>query len=179
MNANRLADFVSYVMENDMQITTHRRTARPMLNGALVRPDETCSVVRFSNEKFDKLVTYLSQNDLQVHGADASSTVGIYSFIKLVGELRRSLRKADTPDGLETVRSPTSARGPAPERVPTAAMRRLGYSPTAVRSRPVSGIGRDESPDTSGRHDRTEVGRSGDTEVDTFPLKGGLDASHE
>lgn len=98
LSATRLAEFVQYAMAEDMQILANRRVARTNLVDSLLRYGEPGLYLDFPHEKFDKLLTYLSQNDLQVHGADASATVGIYSFVKIVGEIRRSLAKLPAPD---------------------------------------------------------------------------------
>lgn len=100
LSATRLAEFVQYAMQEDMQILANRRVARTNLVDSLLRYGEPGLFLDFPHEKFDKLLTYLSQNDLQVHGADASATVGIYSFVKIVGEIRRSLAKLPAPDAV-------------------------------------------------------------------------------
>lgn len=100
LSATRLAEFVQYAMAEDMQILANRRVARTNLVDSLLRYGEPGLYLDFPHEKFDKLLTYLSQNDLQVHGADASATVGIYSFVKIVGEIRRSLAKLPAPDAV-------------------------------------------------------------------------------
>jgi len=98
LSVARASEFVRYAMENDMQITSHRRTARTMLYESFAdQRDREQPVMKISNDKFDKVMTYLSQNDLQVHHADAGSTVGIYSFIKIIGEMRRNIRSGGTP----------------------------------------------------------------------------------
>jgi len=124
--AARVAVFVEYVQKNDMQILSNRRTGYTMIQDSLVTRGETCEVLRVSNDKFDKLVTYLSQNDLQVHQADARSTIGIYAFVKIVAELRRSLRALDE-DGLFFVGNTADTRAPRPPVSP--ALNRLGFSP--------------------------------------------------
>jgi len=105
-------------MQEDMQILANRRVARGLLVDRFLRPGEPGLFLDFANEKFDQLLTYLSQNDLQVHGADASATVGIYSFVKIVGEIRRSLSKLPAPREVRM-----DPRRPESEIIPT------GYNP--------------------------------------------------
>jgi len=91
LSVARSADFLQYCMEHDLQILTHRREAHTLLRGALARASDR-KVLQMSSDKFDKMMTYFQQNDQQVHYAAATNTVGVYSIVKLLGELRRRLR---------------------------------------------------------------------------------------
>jgi len=88
---DRIAEFVSFTLDHDLQVLLNRRTALALLNRSLARTDDQL-VLKWSAESFDKMVTFLTQNDVQVHYAAASQTVGVYAIVRLVGELRRALR---------------------------------------------------------------------------------------
>lgn len=79
--------FVDFMMGADPQILANRREGRALLMEAIDDDGE----LKLSADKFDKLVTFLSLNDQQVHGSGASETVSIYSFVKILQELRRKL----------------------------------------------------------------------------------------
>lgn len=80
--------FVVFMMGSDPQILANRREGKALLMLAIDEDGE----VKLSADKFDKLVTFLSLNDQQVHGSGADNTVSIYSFVKILQELRRKLR---------------------------------------------------------------------------------------
>lgn len=91
LSVSRCSRFVAYCMEHDLQILAHRREAHTLLRSTLaVGGDTHC--LELSADKFDKIMTFLQQNDQQVHYASASNTVGVYAIVKLIGEIRRRLR---------------------------------------------------------------------------------------
>jgi len=97
-NREALIAFVKYARSNDMQITSNRREARALYLSAL----DFDGSFEFPIEKADKLLTFLSLNDAQVHGADAKDTVSIYAFIRILGDLSMRLRpprSTPTPSG--------------------------------------------------------------------------------
>lgn len=115
MSVSRASRFVAYVMDHDLQILTHRREACTLLSSALARNgDSHC--IELSADKFDKMLTYLQQNDQQVHYASAANTVGVYAIVKLVGELRRRLRDYPDPTQVDLGQDFLSPRGPPPQR---------------------------------------------------------------
>jgi len=95
LTVNRLSGFVSFCMEHDLQVLAHRREAAGLWRATLARQGDH-PTLEWSSDKYDKVLTFLSQNDLQVHYAGADKTVGVYAIVKLIGELRRRLRDHST-----------------------------------------------------------------------------------
>lgn len=91
LSVHRLSGFVSFCMEHDLQVLAHRREAAGLYRATLAHHGDY-STLEWSSDKYDKVLTFLSQNDLQVHYAGADKTVGVYAIVKLIGELRRRLR---------------------------------------------------------------------------------------
>lgn len=98
LSVRRLSLFIAFAMERDLQVLAHRREAAGMFRSTLARHGDG-QTLELSSDKYDKILTFLSQNDLQVHYAGADKTVGVYAIVKLIGELRRRLR--DYPDQSE------------------------------------------------------------------------------
>lgn len=91
LSVRRLSAFVAFSMERDLQVLAHRREGAGLFRATLARQGDS-DTLELSSDKFDKILTFLSQNDLQVHYAGADKTVGVYAIVKLIGELRRRLR---------------------------------------------------------------------------------------
>lgn len=91
LSVNRLSGFIAFCMEHDLQVLAHRREAAGLFRTTLARFGDH-PTLEWSSDKYDKVLTFLSQNDLQVHYAGADKTVGVYAIVKLIGELRRKLR---------------------------------------------------------------------------------------
>lgn len=108
----RLRAFVRYLMHHDPQILANRREARALYAAAL--DDE--GDFSISADKADKLETFLTLNDLQVHGAGNDGTVSIYAFTKILAELRRRLRdnmESPASSGAATPRTDEGSRAPS------------------------------------------------------------------
>jgi len=112
LSVSRASRFVAYCMEHDLQILTHRREAHTILRTTLAKAGDQ-KILELSSDKFDKMMTFLQQNDQQVHYASASNTVGVYAIVKLIGELRRRLRDYETPGVVDLGESYLSPRGPS------------------------------------------------------------------
>jgi len=84
----KLREFVQFFTTHDMQVLANRREAKDLFVIAM-NPDGDFP---YSGDKSDKLETFLSLNDLQVHGAGAGQTVSTYAAVKIVAEMRRRLR---------------------------------------------------------------------------------------
>jgi len=114
LSVSGLTRFVTHVRTQDVQVLANRRVARQLLDRCLIERGES-DYIEFSQEKFDKLLAFLTLNDQQVHYASSDRTVDIFAFVKLFAELRRALR--DHPSAPESMRlgSPTmlSPRGGA------------------------------------------------------------------
>jgi len=114
LSVARCSRFVAYCMEHDLQILAHRREAHTLLRSTLaVSGDTHC--IELSADKFDKIMTFLQQNDQQVHYASAANTVGVYAIVKLIGELRRRMRDYHVPDQADLGFEYLSPRGPPPQ----------------------------------------------------------------
>jgi len=111
LSVQRASHFVAYCMEHDLQILAHRREAYSYLCSALAKSGDI-NVISMSGDKFDKMMTYLQQNDQQVHYASAGNTVGTYAIVKLVAELRRRLRDHDDPTDVDLGHDYLSPRNP-------------------------------------------------------------------
>lgn len=96
LSVDRCARFISYTLSCDLQIKIHRSTALGHFRGSLAREGDA-DVIEFSAEKFDKIMTFLSENDQQVHYATSANTVGVYAIVRLLGDLRRTLRDYAVP----------------------------------------------------------------------------------
>jgi len=96
LSVDRAARFISYTLSCDLQIKIHRTTACGHFRGALAREGDL-DVIEFSAEKYDKIMTFLTENDQQVHYAASSNTVGVYAIVRLLGDLRRQLRDYTQP----------------------------------------------------------------------------------
>jgi len=88
---DRTSRFISYTLACDLQVKIHRSSALGLLRGSFARPEDV-NVIEFSAEKFDKIMTFLTENDQQVHYANSANTVGVYAIVRLLGDLRRQLR---------------------------------------------------------------------------------------
>lgn len=86
-NRAALRRFVDFVVANDPQIAANRREARVLF----VESFDDAGEISFPSEKADKVLTFLSLNDHQVHGSGQEGSVSIYAFIRLTGDLRRRL----------------------------------------------------------------------------------------
>lgn len=91
LSVHRCSLFVAFCMERDLQVLAHRREGAGLLRSTLAKPDDD-PIMEISSDKFDKIMTFFSQNDTQVHYAGADRSVGVYAIVKLLGELRRRLR---------------------------------------------------------------------------------------
>jgi len=148
LSVSRASAFIAYAMENDMQVKIHRSTAQRLFAGSLARPSDN-HVVEFSAEKYDKVMTFLTQNDQQVHYATAANTVGVYAIVRLLGDLRRQLRDytaqgyrpqplaGDVP--LLTPRDFRPAEGAREGAVPSLNLANIGAGPPGVA--PSGGVG--------------------------------------
>jgi len=96
LSVDRAARFISYTLSCDLQIKIHRSTALGHFRGALAREGDQ-DVIEFASEKYDKIMTFLTENDQQVHYAASSNTVGVYAIVRLLGDLRRQLRDYTQP----------------------------------------------------------------------------------
>jgi len=140
LDVHRASRFITYALENDLQVKIHRSTALSLCGAAISRRGDV-DLIEFSAEKFDKVMTFLSQNDQQVHYATATQTVGVYAIVRLLGELRRQLRDYER-EGYEpnlgsgppmlTPRGPPSQRDPqgSRPRVPGLDLHGLGGQET-------------------------------------------------
>jgi len=90
LNVNRARHFIAYTLENDLQVKANRSRAGSLLTRSLCANDDI-DYVEFPAEKFDKMITFFTENDRQVHYQERD-TVGVYSIVRLLGELRRLLR---------------------------------------------------------------------------------------
>lgn len=115
LDVHRCSAFVAYCMDHDLQILTHRREAHILLRATLAR-DGDDHIMELSSDKFDKIMTFLQQNDQQVHYASAANTVGVYAIVKLIGELRRRLRDYRNQRVVDLGASYLSPRGDPPPR---------------------------------------------------------------
>jgi len=112
------ARFISFTLQNDCQIKVNRTSACSLLRSSIARSGDL-DTIAFPSEKFDKLLTFLMENDQQVHYASASNTIGVYAFARLTSDLRRQLRdyssgtreRGDLGDDLPPMMSP---RDPPP-----------------------------------------------------------------
>lgn len=93
-SAVHLREFVSFTLRNDLQILVNRREARRLYYDALA--EGPGAAVRFSYpvEKAEKIATFLETHDLALAG----NNVSIYAFVRLMGDLRRSLEAPIPPD---------------------------------------------------------------------------------
>lgn len=83
-NVEALRVFVAYATLTDMQVTANRQHGRQLYTAAL----DSLGDFKYPADKADKLLVFLSMTELQGH---QSETVAIYSFVKIVAELRRLL----------------------------------------------------------------------------------------
>jgi len=88
LSVERSGAFVSKAMKLEVQVLSNRRDLRQDFGALLAGPGDKC--FEWSAEKYDKLMTFLSQNDQQVHYA--GDGVNIYAYVKLLAELRRLVR---------------------------------------------------------------------------------------
>jgi hypothetical protein len=115
LSVSGLTRFVTHVRNEDVQVLANRRVARRLLDQCLIAQGED-QYIEFPQEKFDKLLAFLTLNDQQVHYAGSDRTVDIFAFVKLFAELRRKLRDHPAaPDamrlGSPTMLSPRSGAG--------------------------------------------------------------------
>jgi len=97
LNIQRASEFVAFALENDLQIAINRRTGLQRIRAALAtNGDSPRSCFEWPVESYEKMETFLAQNDAQVHYS-STNTVAVYSMVKLLGSLRRALR--DMPTG--------------------------------------------------------------------------------
>lgn len=115
-NARRLYAFVHFMSEADPQILANRREGRALYQAA--RQDD--GEFLFSADKADKMETFLSLNDQQVHQAGHDNTVSIYSFVKILSDMRRRVKahmKGEAASGStesdSTPKSGAAASGPS------------------------------------------------------------------
>lgn len=80
--------FVAYCLNNNMQVTVNRRSAYQLLTAAL---DER-GPLSFPIEKFEKLMSFLMLSDQQTHTVEFGGPVAVYAFVRLLGDLRRTVR---------------------------------------------------------------------------------------
>jgi len=141
LSVTRASRFVGYCMEHDLQILTHRREAHTLLRSTLAKANDE-NVMELSSDKFDKIMTFLQQNDQQVHYASAANTVGVYAIVKLIGDLRRRLRDYQFPSVVELGEDYMSPRGDPPSirNRASASTGRKGVPPLDVSD--LSGKGR-------------------------------------
>lgn len=86
--------FVRQALDSDVQVQTNRRTLYRLLLDALGNEsDPVGSLFAFPIDQYDKLLTFCQSTDPQVHYADASHTVQIYSFTKILMNMRRLIMK--------------------------------------------------------------------------------------
>lgn len=95
-----------------MQVKVNRSVAAGLLRSSLSRSGDV-HIIEYPAEKFDKVMTFFSENDQQVH-YQSKDTVGVYALTRLLGELRRTLRDYQMPRGLAIGNGPPmiSPRGP-------------------------------------------------------------------
>jgi len=91
LSVPRVANFIAYTLENDLQIKINRSSACSLLRSSIAR-ERDIDTLSVPAEKFDKIMTFLVENDQQVHYASGSNTVGVYAFTRLVSDLRRQVR---------------------------------------------------------------------------------------
>lgn len=101
-------------MHHDPQILANRREARALYVAAL--DDE--GDFTLSADKADKIETFLTLNDAQVHGSGHEGTVSIYAFTKIVAELRRRLRDGQESPASSGAQTPAVASTPSPQASP-------------------------------------------------------------
>lgn len=149
LNVQRASDFVSFALENDLQIAINRRTGLQRIRDALAKTgDPAHSCFEWPVESYEKMETFLSQNDAQVHYS-GTNTVAVYSMVKLLGSLRRALRDMSSPSAVfrgGVLASPTRlGTQPAPLSSPVRSLtfsQQGGATPTTQR--------RNDPPTTSG-----------------------------
>lgn len=102
-----LRAYVDYVYDQDVQILANRREALRLFNSAIRQSEGLSSheIFSFPAEKADKIATYLTSEE--THRGD---TITVYAFVRLMGELRRSLRAIGAPVPLQI--SPGTSSSP-------------------------------------------------------------------
>lgn len=99
LNVQRASEFVAFALENDLQIAINRRTGLNRIRAALATEgDEAEACFEWPAESYEKMETFLSQNDAQVHYS-GTNTVAVYSMVRLLGSLRRALRDMRSVSG--------------------------------------------------------------------------------
>lgn len=141
LDVSRAARFISFTLESDMQVKVNRSVAAGLLRSSLSREGDL-HIVEYPAEKFDKVMTFFSENDQQVH-YQSKDTVGVYALTRLLGELRRMLRDYHMPRGLAIGNGPPMmsprglpASGPSSDYGPGDDFsRRLPYGTESQRDR--------------------------------------------
>jgi hypothetical protein len=102
---NGIREFVHYAYGHDMQILANRRAGRVLFNKALLDAEGAApeDLFEFPEEKAGKIASFLELNEAQRDG----QTVSTYAFVRLVSDLRISLRNATGRSTPQTTPSST------------------------------------------------------------------------
>lgn len=88
-SASKLQAFLEHVLRYDIQILVNRRQARAIFNDSLAAGPEAADPFDYPVEKSEKIAAFLELHDTSSKEAATS----VYAFVRLVGDMRRELRR--------------------------------------------------------------------------------------